>query len=214
MPAWTDRILFRGSADERGGGECGGGASAPTPPPASTPAAVVGTSGYGCLPEVTDSDHKPVWAALSLALAVVPPAAARCAAAAALGRATPAGGADATPPTASLTPATLALNRTACGAATLTNTGTAPLAWRVWAGGEEGDTSGGAPGLPDWLDLAPTGGLLPPGASVTLVAEAALAEDVYYSHAHTRRAHCLVVGRAVGGGGGEWSAPLEVTLDG
>ena len=79
-----------------------------------------------------------------------------------------------------------------------------------WGGGAAAATTGM---LPDWLDLAPAGGLLPAGASVTLVAEAALPEDVFYSDANPRRAHCLVVGRAAGGGG-EWSGwPLEIMLD-
>ena len=211
VPAWTDRILFRGSGDSN---DADAG-STPRSSPAAPPSAIVDASGYGCLPDVTESDHKPVWAALKVALAVAPPAAARGAAAAALALATPAvSSAVAAPPSASLTPSTLTLNRTTCGAATLTNTGRAALAWRVWGGeGGEGAAAATTGMLPDWLDLAPAGGLLPAGASVTLVAEAALPEDVFYSDANPRRAHCLVVGRAAGGGG-EWSGwPLEIMLD-
>ena len=214
VPAWTDRILFRGSADgEEDGGGGGGDVHGDRPGALPRPAAAVSASGYGCLPDVVDSDHKPVWAALAVDLAVAPPAAARGAAAAALVVATPSS--PPSPPSATLTPASLALSRSApASAATLTNAGRAPLSWQVVVGsGGEDDEEEAGPALPDWLDLSPTGGLLAPGASVTLVAEAALPEDVFYAHTKPRRAGCVVVGSALGGGG-EWSGRLEVALDG
>ena len=191
VPAWTDRVLFRSAVKEGGGG---GGA-----------AASVACTGYGCLPDVLDSDHKPVWARLALTVAAVDAAAARAAAAAALDLAD-AGGPPKVPGPHSLTatPPTIALHRDGAPAATveLHNASPTSLAWRA-------APADGAP-MPPWLDVRPVGGVLGPGERVSVAVEAAAA-DTFFS-ARPRAVALAIVAGAVAGDGEPVEARVDVAL--
>ena len=195
VPAWCDRVLFRGSKGESGGGDGSGGgggrceseaqqrdtgaaaaaaagaaaagiaASAPLPP------ASVACTSYGSLPDVLDSDHKPVWATLRLTLAALDAPAARRAAAEALEIADGEEEEEeedavlGSPPSlsATLAPDEIVLSRRAGdlsppgASAALANTGRVPLVWalrgssagpgsRTSSRGEHGDAGAGDSG--------------------------------------------------------------------
>jgi len=172
VPAWCDRVLFRGSKNGRGsvGGESGGEAAAAAAAAAAAgenaaaasssspplPPASVSCTSYGSLPDVLDSDHKPVWATLRLTLAALDAAAARRAAAEALEIADGDGGkegeeeddddenvsssllsASSSSLSATLAPDEIVLSRHAAdfsppsASAALANTGRAPLVWAL-----------------------------------------------------------------------------------
>ena len=172
VPAWTDRVLFRGSAPQ---------ASALEAPAARDPedvrAALADRGGgggsversYGCCLEVNDSDHKPVYCRLDVALPAFEQAAAREAALRAIAACAPDGGGSGgggnDGPQLELAPSAVRLDAGGAfsAAARLTNAGRAPAAFLV-AGG-----AGAALGaLPAWLDVSPAAGVVPPGGSVEL----------------------------------------------
>ena len=188
VPSWTDRVLFRGARDS-------GTTSTLTP-------ASVACTGYGCLADVLDSDHKPVWARLTLTVAAVDAMAARAAAAAAL-NAADGDAPDAPPPPLSVAPAATALRRDTVPTATVAiiNSGAARVAWRVRS------LDGGA--LPCWLDVRPAGGALASGASVDIRLEV-MNGDTYYSARALEAALAVVASHAAGGG--ESEARVDVRL--
>jgi hypothetical protein len=166
----------------------------------------VACEAYGCLADVVDSDHKPVWARLTLTVAAVDAAAARAAGAAALDAADGEKGegseAPPPPPRLVLDAASLDLRRDARPAATLTltNASPAPASWRAAA------LDGGA--LPRWLDLRPAGGRLGGGERVGVRFEV-VAGDTFYS---ARPLDAAVGVFGVGDGGGESEARVDVRL--
>lgn len=217
VPAWCDRVLFRGSKG-MGGGEGGagggGGDSEPTTAAAGgkaaaaaaspLPAVSVACTSYGSLPDVLDSDHKPVWATLRLTLAALDAAAARRAAAEALEIADGEDDDDddgefsSSPPSlsATLAPDEIVLSRHVgdfsppSASAALANTGRVPLVWALRSVSESSEGSNSScnsgsngertkkpnrPRHPSWLDARPAGGLLLPGEAAELRLDAVAA---------------------------------------
>ena len=161
VPAWCDRVLFRGSKGGGGGGGDGSGGGGESEAAAAAgaggkvdfssaaahplPAASVACTSYGSLPDVLDSDHKPVWATLRLTLAALDASAARRAAAEALeiadGEEDDGEGiaSDSSSPSlsATLAPDEIVLSRRAgdfsppSASAALANTGRVPFVWAL-----------------------------------------------------------------------------------
>ena len=202
VPAWCDRVLFRGSKNGSGGdGRCESDAAAAGAGTASAPlpAASVACTSYGSLPDVLDSDHKPVWATLRLTLAALDAAAARRAAAEALEIADgeeEQGSDSSSSLSATLAPDEIVLSRRAgdfsppSASAALANTGGAPLVWALrgsvvessnnnggggGSGGEMTTRKPSRPRHPSWLDARPAGGLLLPGEATELRLDAVAA---------------------------------------
>lgn len=135
IPAWCDRIFYRGSVpfttpfeeEERDD-------SAAAAPPGEGEIRVACRE-YGCWGDVYDSDHRPVFAALDVSLPVTDAAKKRGVVAALLRRHAPPAavlGAD-SPPEASLSPTSVKLHpiHTPHQLVLLTNSGAAPLAFAV-----------------------------------------------------------------------------------
>ncbi|KAF8071307.1 IP5P13 [Scenedesmus sp. PABB004] len=162
VPAWTDRVFFRGSAPQR---------SALAPNPGAAPGDVRaslsgGAGGYTSLMAVNDSDHKPVVAALDVTLPWHQQQARRGASLAALWRLAAAagaaggGGGGGGALTLRVSHGQLALPGAAepCVLEVSNPCRTGACAFAVM---------GPAPGcaLPTWLEVAPAAGVLPPGGS-------------------------------------------------
>ncbi|KAI8465810.1 MAG: Endonuclease/exonuclease/phosphatase [Monoraphidium minutum] len=162
VPAWTDRVLFRGGGPQ---------ASPLLMPPATTPEEVrVALAGgaaasYGSCLTVNDSDHKPVYCELDVALPAFEQEAARRAGLRAIAAA--AAAATAREEAAALIAEPHAVRLTAgnghAAAVRLLNPGAAAAAFVV-AG--PGPTPAGA--LPAWLEVSPASGVVPAGGAVEL----------------------------------------------
>ena len=159
VPAWCDRVLFRGSRNSGSGGggvSVGAGGESDVAAAAASENAVAAAAGplppasvscisYGSLPDVLDSDHKPVWATLRLTLAALDASEARHAAAEALEIAdgeeeedvSPSSLSSSSPLSATLAPDEIVLSRRArdlsppSASAALANTGRVPLVWAL-----------------------------------------------------------------------------------
>lgn len=230
VPAWTDRVLFRGSVGVNGGGGGGGGASSSSaaasslPPPAADAVVAVpedsGASGssdhppaYGSVMEVSDSDHKPVYLALSVTLPSYDQARRRALARRALGRLMAAAAAFVSSSASSSCSSSAPSLVVEPPSITLRDGEAARVRVRLALGGGEGGGEGGdgasccswrfADALPLWLEASPAWGPLPPeGADVTLRAA--------FGRQHQASVYSGRGGFGGGGGAGEQQAALRV----
>ena len=149
---------------------------------------------------VGDSDHKPVFCSLDVALPAFDQDACRAAALAAIAGAAAGAGAEAR---LALAPGTVRLGaaRGHAAVATLTNGGGVAAAFVVAGGGAQ---PGGA--LPAWLDVSPCAGVLPPGGAVELRLRGSPQPAQWGEVGPPPAAEVLVAGAPAGGGGGAWPA--------
>ena len=250
VPAWTDRVLFRGSCAEAGagagaGGGQAGGASAAAALAAAADAVVAAPEdaaaacpplpgqqqqqdrppSYGSVMEVSDSDHKPVYLALSVTLPSYDQARRRALARRALRRlAAPGGGggdgggggggaASTWPSSFASSAPGLVLDPPSLS---LRDGESARVRLRMASGGGGGQGGAGrgpaaaaaaasvswrlADALPLWLEACPSSGLMTAGegAEITLRAVLGARQPAY--------------GGGGGGGGGEQRAALRVAV--
>ncbi|KAL0054630.1 hypothetical protein WJX82_000216 [Trebouxia sp. C0006] len=196
VPAWTDRIFFRGSAFIKSAAEDNASVrSADTEEPAMTPPepplpvdeVVVRAIKYSSCLDVIDSDHKPVWALLALDVPVTNQEKKRRMCSHILKHTAAQGQAPASP-ALQLSSDTVSLSQDERrpSTVTLTNTGSQKAifcllaqASRQWWGQPEGHDAG----LPDWLEVYPLDGCIAPQESVTINLAAITNENVYSTQA-------------------------------
>ncbi|CAL5226967.1 g9852 [Coccomyxa viridis] len=135
---------------------------------------------YSACMDVMQSDHKPVCALLNIVLPNLAPPQARRLSSELLGEVFAA--VEPAKPRLSLTPDLLELHQVdqAAGTVTVSNLGNSCASFHVCAMPQGGAEHGP---IPDWLDVHPTSGELPPQASVLIHVSAALSENVYSTRA-------------------------------
>ncbi|KAL3132931.1 hypothetical protein ABBQ38_006845 [Trebouxia sp. C0009 RCD-2024] len=195
VPAWTDRIFFRGSAfiknaieDDVSVRSAESEESALTPPPqAPVDEVVVKALKYSACVDVIESDHKPVWALLALDVPVTNQEKKRRMCSHILKRAANQGQAPERPALqVSCDSVQLKQDVRRCTKVTLTNVGSQKATFcLVHQASRQGWGQPGRfdAGLPDWLDAFPLHGCLTPQESVDVHMAAISNENVYTSQA-------------------------------
>ncbi|KAK9799381.1 hypothetical protein WJX73_007250 [Symbiochloris irregularis] len=197
VPAWCDRILFRGSeckfqpqlspvlgSDDEEAGSVShlmGEEPADEHKGSKPDDIIVRPKDYNACMDVFDSDHKPVWAALAVDIPCIHHDKCRRLASHVL-KAT---AARSTPPvplmklsTDSIILRQVVQNTTTM---TVTNMGVAPVLFSVCRAGADSAGDVGGAGVPSWLEIYPLDGVLFPQASAHITLSAAVGGSVSYS---------------------------------